>query len=226
MQAYNFNDPTLSTNYTEYNTDANSTYTADGLTAPTEDRQYGDLRGDLDHRRDADAGDWATGNLTLTGAQSVTNGFIQLDGGSATVTDTSGLTIGANALLSGAGTVNASIGGTITGTVEAIGGTLDLTGPTLNVIAGAPTGWSVDRDAPAGFANVGSAFGMSNVLALSIGTIAAADAFDDYQGEYIPVSGGQGTVIDAQLYVPSNWANRANGSVGASLWAEGTGGDE
>ncbi|MEK9283021.1 Ig-like domain-containing protein [Bradyrhizobium sp. ISRA442] len=67
----------------------------------------------------------ASGSLTLTAAESITNGKIQLDGG--TLTDASGLTIGASATLIGSGTVAANIAAG-TGTITASGGVLNLNG--------------------------------------------------------------------------------------------------
>ena len=63
----------------------------------------------------------ASGALTISAAESITNGKIQLDGG--TLTDASGVTIGAGALLTGYGTAGAVTlsGGTVTQT----GGTLE-----------------------------------------------------------------------------------------------------
>ena len=63
----------------------------------------------------------AAGNLTISAAESITNGTITLSGGSLTA---SSLTIGNGALLTGFGTVTGSVGGG--GTIEASGGTLDL----------------------------------------------------------------------------------------------------
>ena len=64
------------------------------------------------------------GNLTIAVAESLTNGTIKLDGGS--LSDASGLTVGAGANLTGQGTVNAALSGA--GTVTASGGMLDLNG--------------------------------------------------------------------------------------------------
>ncbi|MCI4678011.1 Hint domain-containing protein [Rhodoblastus acidophilus] len=66
----------------------------------------------------------ASGALTLSAAESVTNGAIRIDGG--TLTDMSGLTIGAGASLTGTGTVNGPITGA--GTITASGGALTLSG--------------------------------------------------------------------------------------------------
>jgi hypothetical protein len=77
-------------------------------------------------------------NLTITAAESITNGKIQLDGG--TLTDSSGITLGTSSSLVGSGTVsaNTAISGTSSGTIKASGGTLDIlgtikSGPTLAI---------------------------------------------------------------------------------------------
>jgi len=66
-----------------------------------------------------------SGSLTISAAESITNGTISLSGGS--LTDASGLTIGNGALLTGFGTVAANITAT-SGAITASGGTLRLTG--------------------------------------------------------------------------------------------------
>ena len=72
----------------------------------------------------------AAGNLTITGAEKVTNGTIKLDGG--TLTDSSGVTIGSGATFTGFGTVVSTLAGS--GTVTASGGTLKMT----SGVSGAP----------------------------------------------------------------------------------------
>src|SRR5262249_19090775 len=74
----------------------------------------------------------ATGNLTITAAQTVSLGKIQLDGG--TLTDTSGIVLGSstnNGSIQGSGKVAAHITHGGTGTASMItgnGGTLEVTG--------------------------------------------------------------------------------------------------
>src|SRR5439155_882332 len=67
----------------------------------------------------------ASGSLTITAAESITNGTIRLEGG--TLSDASGLTVGSGATLTGSGTVAANIAAG-SGTITASGGTLHLTG--------------------------------------------------------------------------------------------------
>jgi hypothetical protein len=66
----------------------------------------------------------SSGSLTLTSAESITNGAIKLDGGA--LTDSSGFTIGTGATLTGTGTVSGAITGS--GTITANGGALTLSG--------------------------------------------------------------------------------------------------
>ena len=70
-----------------------------------------------------------SGNLTLTSAQTLTNGKIQLDGG--TLTDTSGITLTSPGQIIGSGTIATGTTVSGTGTVTANGGTLDIFG-TIN----------------------------------------------------------------------------------------------
>src|SRR5919198_464712 len=64
------------------------------------------------------------GNLTISAAESITNGTIVMSGG--TLNDASGITVGSGATLSGQGTVTANLSGT--GTITASAGTLTLSG--------------------------------------------------------------------------------------------------
>ena len=120
----------------------------------------------------------ATGSLTIGAAQPVTSGKIQIDGG--TLTDGSGLTIGALATLTGKGTVAANIAAGI-GTITASGGTLHLTGtvasgPTLAIANVASSVLSIENTATAAapIAITGSnqtlAIGASGNLTINGGT--------------------------------------------------------
>src|SRR5205823_1430641 len=64
----------------------------------------------------------ATASLTIGAAESITNGTIQIDGG--TLNDSAGVTVGSGGTLIGSGKVNATLSGT--GRVVARGGTLEL----------------------------------------------------------------------------------------------------
>lgn len=74
----------------------------------------------------------AAGSLTLNGAENVTAGMIQLDGG--TLSDASGVTIGTGATLVGSGIVAAPLSGS--GAVVASGGTLDITDNVASGVSG------------------------------------------------------------------------------------------
>lgn len=66
----------------------------------------------------------AAGSLTIGAAETISNGNIQLDGGTLTDTDVSGITFGSGATLSGNGTLFAALSGG--GTITANGGTLEF----------------------------------------------------------------------------------------------------
>src|SRR5262249_10114868 len=92
----------------------------------------------------------SSGNLTIGAAEKITNGKIQLDGG--TLTDASGLVVGKGASLVGAGTVAAPLSGA--GTITASGGTLDLTqtlssGPSLRINSTVASDLKIDGTAAA-----------------------------------------------------------------------------
>jgi hypothetical protein len=76
-------------------------------------------------------------NLTISGAETVAGGTLQLDAGSS-LTDTSGITVSSGTLL-GQGTVNVGAGtltGSGSGVIKASGGTLNLTGTNGQVNGG------------------------------------------------------------------------------------------
>ena len=92
-------------------------------------------------------------------------------------------------------------------------------------LAGVPGGWVVDRYAPNTFLNAGTLFGRDNVLEVST-TIAQASvnrgaqsaSFYNTQGRKTSVTGGLGDRFSADIYVPSSWGSRANGSVRTDMW--------
>jgi len=90
-----------------------------------------------------------------------------------------------------------------------------------------PTGWSVDRYAPAGFSNLGTVNGMNNVLGISISSDQDAAnrggqnaSFYNTQGEFHSITGGMGDSLTAELYVPGSWANASNGARRTDMWGE------
>jgi hypothetical protein len=90
----------------------------------------------------------------------------------------------------------------------------------------APAGWSVDRYAPSMFADIGAYQGLSNVLGIGITSAGALNdrpsnyqySFYDTQGEGYAVSGGAGSTLDAELYIPVSWASSTNGDVRTDMW--------
>ncbi len=90
-----------------------------------------------------------------------------------------------------------------------------------------PTGWSTDRYDPDSFTNVGTFEGRDNVLGIGIGPNgsvtnrggAYSSGFYDTQGKGHPVNGaGAGDTISADLFVPREWDNAANGAARTDMW--------
>ena len=89
-----------------------------------------------------------------------------------------------------------------------------------------PTGWYTDRYAPQSFTNVGFFEGRNNVLGIGItsaGGFTARPAayqstFYNTQGMGYTISGGAGSTISAELYIPSSWGITADGSVRTDMW--------
>jgi hypothetical protein len=92
--------------------------------------------------------------------------------------------------------------------------------------AGVPTGWSTDRYAPNSFSDVGTFQGRSDVLGIGISSAQSLNnrpapyqsTFYNTQGEGYNVSGGAGSSISADLYVPGSWSDPANGDVRTDMW--------
>lgn len=99
---------------------------------------------------------------------------------------------------------------------------IDIT-PTF---AGAPSGWSTDRYDPTSFSDVGNYQGRSDVLGIGITSAGALDnrsasyqsSFYNTQGRSQTISGGAGTMISADLYIPTTWGNSANGNFRSDIW--------
>lgn len=98
--------------------------------------------------------------------------------------------------------------------------------PVMPSFATVPAGWTTDRYDPASFANVGNYNGRSNVLGIGISSAGSVDnrpaAFQDQfyntQGKQHAISGGAGSVLSADVYVPATWGNAANGNVRTDMW--------
>jgi len=88
--------------------------------------------------------------------------------------------------------------------------------------------WVIDRYAPHSFSDVGTYNGRNHVLAIEInsaeGLINRAETHQDSswyntQGRDHPISsGGVGSVLSADLYIPASWSNADNGSVRTDMW--------
>lgn len=89
-----------------------------------------------------------------------------------------------------------------------------------------PTGWTTDRYAPSSFANVGSYQGRSDVLGIGISSADSLakrpapyqSTFYNTQGEAHAAPGGAGSVLSADLYIPTAWGSAANGNVRTDMW--------
>lgn len=98
--------------------------------------------------------------------------------------------------------------------------------PIMPSFSTVPAGWTTDRYAPSSFANVGSYQGRSDVLGIGIssaGNLANRPAayqstFYNTQGEAHAAVGGAGSVLSADLYIPTAWGSAANGNVRTDMW--------
>ena len=93
----------------------------------------------------------------------------------------------------------------------------------------APTGWVIDRYSPAGFADLGTVEGRNNVLGITISTNdglssrppAQQSSFYNTQGMGYYLTGGPGSLLSADLYIPSSWTNPDDpnyGSYRTDIW--------
>ncbi|CAG0955067.1 hypothetical protein MYXO_00435 [Myxococcaceae bacterium] len=90
-----------------------------------------------------------------------------------------------------------------------------------------PTGWVTDRYEPHSFTNIGTFQGRSDVLEIEIDPAEGLtsrpsgyqSAFYNTQGRQYALSGGAGSTLSADLWIPSEWSDAAaNGSVRTDLW--------
>lgn len=93
--------------------------------------------------------------------------------------------------------------------------------------ASVPTGWTTDRYDPASFSNVGTYQGRNNVLGIGIDRAgklanrggAYQSTFYNTQGRQHAVTGGAGSFLAADLYIPDSWRDAvANGNVRTDMW--------
>ena len=103
--------------------------------------------------------------------------------------------------------------------------------------ANVPTGWSVDRYAPATFSDVGTFQGRNNVLGIGISSAQSLanragtgqnSAFYNTQGDGYQFSGlqGAGSVLSADLWLSSSMANPGNGAIRTDMWGVMNGGND
>lgn len=98
--------------------------------------------------------------------------------------------------------------------------------PIMPDFAGVPTGWTTDRYEPNFFGNVGTYQGRSNVLGIGITSAegynnrigGSGSTFYNTQGRQHAISGGVGSTLSADLYIPGAWSNPANGNVRTDMW--------
>jgi len=89
-----------------------------------------------------------------------------------------------------------------------------------------PNGWVTDRYQPNHFGNVGAYQGRDNVLGIGITSAEGMgnrangqnSQFYNTQGMQHALAGGAGTMISADLWIPTAWADPANGSIRTDIW--------
>lgn len=100
--------------------------------------------------------------------------------------------------------------------------------------ADVPKGWVTDRYEPHSFSNVGTFQGRSNVLGIEITSKeglpnrdpAYQSAFYNTQGRQYALSGGAGSTISADLWIPKSWSLGAQGYARTDMWGVMTDGKE
>lgn len=92
--------------------------------------------------------------------------------------------------------------------------------------AAVPTGWVTDRYEPHSFSNVGTAFGRSDVLGIEINSAEGLisrpapyqSSFYNTQGRQHAITGGAGSILSADLYIPLSWSDESIGTVRTDMW--------
>ncbi len=86
--------------------------------------------------------------------------------------------------------------------------------------------WVTDRYEPASFSNIGPFAGRDNVLGIGINSTTSTPnrpsglqgGFYNTQGRQVAVTGGAGSVVSADLYVPQSWSDHSLGSRRTDAW--------
>lgn len=99
--------------------------------------------------------------------------------------------------------------------------------PLMPDFGSVPTGWTTDRYEPDSFSNVGTYQGRNNVLGIHIDSMDGLvsrpsgyqSTFYNTQGRQHAVSGGIGSTLSADLYIPASWASGGNGNRRTDMWA-------
>lgn len=93
--------------------------------------------------------------------------------------------------------------------------------------AGAPAGWTTDRYDPHSFGDIGTQFGRDHVLGIGISSAEGSanraatgqqGTFYNTQGRQHAVAGGAGSVLSADLYLPSSWRDVSQGTRRTDMW--------
>ncbi len=98
--------------------------------------------------------------------------------------------------------------------------------PIMPDFASVPTGWTTDRFDPNSFQNVGTYQGRDNVLGIGITSAEGysnrpggyQSAFYNTQGRQHALTGGVGSVLSADLYIPASWGDSSLGSRRTDVW--------
>jgi hypothetical protein len=171
------------------------------------------------------------GSLTISAAESISNGTIKLDGGTASLTDASGITVNNSATLTGQGTVDVT-GGTLTGSgtgvIKASGGTLDLKGTvsggsSLQIDSTSGSTLKIENTATTTAAiNTSSLTSLNSASKLEIGTSGnlTIGAAETVAGGTIQLDGG--TLTDSAGLTVSSGTLIGHGTVTASIVDNGT----
>lgn len=117
-------------------------------------------------------------------------------------------------------------GRSIAAAMMVVGAAAAQAGELMPSFAGVPSGWVVDRYAPAQFANVGTYMGRADALAIGISTADAYNnrpaayqsSFYNTQGMQYAVSGGAGSTVSSGLYIDAAWRDGSVGNVRTDMW--------